>query len=295
MTHAIQCRCYGKINLYLDVVRKRADGFHDIETVFQSVSLYDDLLLTRAETLRLSCDVPAIPVDASNLALKAAALLRNETGCALGADIQLTKRIPVAGGMAGGSANAAAALVGLNALWNLGLSNAKLAHLALQLGSDVSFCLTGGSQAATGRGDILMPVSVTGMDWFVLALPGIQISAGSIYGDPLLPIKSAPQTAATTPEFQKVLERFSKTHGHDAIYNAMEAPVFARHPELAVIKQSLLDAGCVAAALSGSGSTLFGVCRSEAKARRAAKRVTSCETQVVQAVSKGVLCGEGTV
>jgi len=144
-----------KVNLYLDVVRRREDGFHDIETLFQSLDLADEVTLEpRGDgQLTLDCSLPGLCAPEDNLALRAAVLLRRHTGCGAGAHISLEKRIPVAAGLAGGSADAAAVLRGLNRLWGLGLSHGELAAPALELGSDVPYCLAGGLAAATGRGE----------------------------------------------------------------------------------------------------------------------------------------------
>ena len=150
-----------KINLHLEVLGLRPDGFHELAMVMQSLDLADSLVLAPAGegTLELACDNPELPVDGSNLILRAAALLRHEAGRPeLGARLQLSKRIPIGAGLAGGSSDAAAALVGLNRLWGLALGESQLGALAAQLGSDVPFCLVGGTQLCFGRGERLEPV-----------------------------------------------------------------------------------------------------------------------------------------
>ncbi len=254
------CRSYAKINLYLDVLDRRADGFNNIETIFQTVGLYDELHLERTESeLSLTCSNPGLPTGDGNLVIRAARALLEHTGAQRGARMHLVKHIPVAAGLAGGSGNAAAALRGLNTIWELGLRDAALAALALRLGSDVPYCLHGGTMAATGRGEILVPLAPIPETPVVLVNPGIAISAGAVYKHPRLERSEETPFNGMTPTFLAISTALASCGPAPLLFNRMEAPVFEDHPEVARIKEVLCDHGCQAALMSGSGSTVFGV------------------------------------
>lgn len=234
-------RSYAKINWSLRITGRRADGFHDLETVFQTISLHDTLTFNKGDGLTLTCSDPTIPADASNLVLRAAR--------AAGADhlaIHIDKRIPAGGGLGGGSSNAAATLVALGK---------PDPGIALSLGSDVPFFLVGGTAYATGRGEVLTPMP-------------------SMAGIPLLLV--LPDERVLTKDAFARITRYSSPLGIDAyrdfanFTNDFEEPVFAMLPRLGTLKQRLLDAGATWAGMSGSGSTLVGAFASSAARDRAA-------------------------
>ena len=263
---------YAKINLYLDILERRNDGYTNIETIFQTVGLCDTLRFEPRESgVSCACTMPGVPVDEENLAVKAARLLQRETGTTLGAHIAITKAIPVAGGMAGGSGNAAATLAALNELWALGLSMETLEALALRLGSDVPYCLRGGTVAATGRGEEFQSLPALPETWLVLLLPGIPISAGSLYNHPQLERSLEGRLGGVTPAFSRALRACAEGDFARVVFNRFETPAFIDHPELLVAKERLIEAGCIAAAMSGSGSTLFGLCESRHQAEALAR------------------------
>ena len=266
-------RSHAKINLYLDVLRRRDDGYHNIETIFQTVSLHDTLTFQDDPSGRVSltCSRADLETGDGNLVCRAAALLRKHSGCARGAAVHLEKNIPVAAGLAGGSGNAAAALVGLNALWVLGLTETDLQELALELGSDVPYCLTGGSMAGTLRGEKLAPIAPPHPWRYVLVHPPLAVSTAQVYNHPLLEKNTEPVMGGRTASFQRAIEAFEAGDIAGTVFNRMESPVFAMHPVLAEIKAQLLAAGCLAAAMSGSGPTIFGVCADPAEAGRVAE------------------------
>lgn len=232
---------YAKINWALRITGKRRDGYHDLETVFQTISLHDELTITPAERLSLSCDDPTIPTDDSNLILRAARAVGTPP-----VHIELKKRIPAGGGLGGGSSNAAAVLRALG-------GGRKLDEIALSLGSDVPFFLVGGTAYATGRGEQLIPLPPASGIPLLLVLPAERVS---------------------TAEAFSLITRYSKPLGIDAyrdflahpdlLVNDFEEPVFARLPHLRDYKQRLLGAGAMWAAMSGSGSTIVGAFRSQA-------------------------------
>jgi 4-diphosphocytidyl-2-C-methyl-D-erythritol kinase len=254
----IEARAYAKINWSLRITGKRADGYHDLETVFQTISLHDTLIFRDSGQLTLTCDDPSIPVDDTNLVLRAARALGKT------AAIELRKRIPAGGGLGGGSSDAAATLR------VLGEGRDDLARIALELGSDVPFFLVGGTAYATGRGELLTP------------MPPIDA--------PLLLV--LPEERMLTKDAFARITRYSEPQGIDAHRNAgvspafqndFEEPVFAMFPRLREYKQRLYDAGATWAGMSGSGSTIVGrfadaAARDGAAARFSDVRVERAET-----------------
>jgi 4-diphosphocytidyl-2-C-methyl-D-erythritol kinase len=286
----LRYHAHGKINLYLDVLDRRADGFTNIETLFQTLSLHDVLTFqARAAGIELTCDHPDVGPPEKNLAYRAAALLQAHTGCTQGVAIHIAKRIPVAGGMAGGSTDAAAALVACNRLWDLGLDTPQLCALALDLGSDVPYCVLGGTAAATGRGEELTPLPTAPAAWFVLVHPPLLVSAGYVYGHPQLTRSAEQPVQGRTPAFTRALESLAHGDLPAVIFNRMESAVFHDHPELAETCARLRALGCPAAAMSGSGPTLFGLCHDEAHAREVQAGLTGQHTSIAHTVNAGIV------
>lgn len=294
MPATLRYRSHAKVNLYLDVLNKRDDGYNNIETVFQTVDLADEMTFTRTDGgISMTCSHPSLETDDGNLMMKAARVLQEHTGTRLGATMHLEKRIPIAGGMAGGSGNGAAALVALDALWETGCGGEALAGLALQLGSDVPYCISGGTALATGRGEEIAALAPIPETWFVLVHPPIPISAGFVYTHPLLERSTETPSEVVgslrvTPSLSKKLAALGRGDVPDVIFNRMEVPVFQAHPALAAIKERLLDAGCTAAAMSGSGATMFGVCPDRVAAKAVAEAIGEYPTTVVRSTSQGV-------
>ncbi|MCC6699324.1 MAG: 4-(cytidine 5'-diphospho)-2-C-methyl-D-erythritol kinase [Candidatus Hydrogenedentes bacterium] len=275
-------RSHAKINLYLDVLRKRRDGYHHIETIFQTVSLADKLdFEPRASGLSMECTNPGLQAGDDNLVMRAARALQAATGCALGAHIYLDKRIPLAAGLAGGSGNAAATLWALNQLWETRLPAARLHRIAATLGADVPYCLVGGTVAATGRGEIMSALPALPKTWIILLHPELAVSTKAVYTSPHLEKSSERPFAGRTPSFRKAIRAIREGDFAAGIFNRMETAVFRMHPELAELKAALLHAGCKAAAMSGSGPTVFGVCDSEAQARQVAGALPGIRTTTV--------------
>lgn len=264
-------RSYAKINLYLEVLKKRRDGYHNIETLFQTVSLYDELTFLDDTVISMTCTGENLDTGTSNLVYRAAMMLKEHTDYPRGARIQLVKRIPVSAGLAGGSGNAAATLIALNKLWDLRLTTPQLLPLARKLGADVTYCLYGGTVAATLRGDCLSPLPPASGLWFVLVHPSIAVSAGQVYGSPQLTLSAETPFAGRTPGFRKAIRALAQRDMTRVIFNRMEYPVFSETNNLAAIKAQLLECGCEAAGMSGSGPTLFGVCNSQQQALRVAE------------------------
>ena len=282
-------RSYAKINLYLGVLNRRRDGFHNIETIFQTVSLFDELVVEPVrEGIVLECSNPALPCDSGNLVYRAAEMMREEHGVTSGVRLLLRKSIPLAAGMAGGSGNAAATLIALNEVWDLQLPLARLRTMALALGSDVPYCLHGGTMAATRRGEELAVLDPLPETWIVLVHPRLEVSAGSVYSSPLLRRSAEPPFAGRTRSFRRVLRALHAGDIPGAVHNAMEAAVFSRHPELSDLKGRLLTLGCAAAAMSGSGPTVFGLARSKSHAEEVAGHLSERNASIVCPVPQGV-------
>ncbi len=267
-------KAYAKLNLSLDVLGKRPDGYHDLRMIMESVELADDVELTLREDgeIRMSANLSWLPVDRRNLAVEAVRVFREALGReTLGADIRLVKRIPVGAGMAGGSTDAAAVLRGLNRLLGRPFDADGLRELGLKVGSDVPYCVTGGSCLAEGRGERLTPLPPVPECWVVVAKPGFSISTGELFG------RVDGRCVRTKPDTQgliEALERQELTAAAVRMYNVFE-DVLPRHcGEIGAIRGDLLSAGAVGAVMTGTGSAVFGVFpqREEAAAAAAALR-----------------------
>lgn len=289
MSAPLTCLAYAKINLYLDVLNQRRDGYHNLESIFQSVSLADELRFEpRDSRLTLECAHPELPCDASNLVLQAAELFRERTGCPRGAHIVLLKRIPMAAGLAGGSADAAATLTALNRLWEIYLPVSRLLELALDIGSDVPYCLMGGAKAGRLRGQDLFSIYPPASLWYVLVHPPVKVRTRDVFTNPLMECNTQRPFAGWTRAFRSARRAFESGDMAGAVFNRLEHVVFGLHPELAEIKNRLLSAGCVAAAMSGSGPTVFGVCTSYEQAEAAARSFSDYPTSVTCPTRVGV-------
>ena len=263
-------KAHAKVNLYLDVIAKRPDGYHDIETVFHSIGLHDDVMLRRRNDLEITvrCDRPEVPCDGRNLAYRAAKLLLDNHTDLNGVDIEIHKRIPVAAGLAGGSANAAAVLAGMNQLFGLGYTPEALSRLGRQLGADVPFCLVGGAAVGCGIGDELTPLPPLVNAWLTLVNPGLQISTPWAFGQLNLSL-TPPQKNVTI--LARCVQEGDLKQLAGRMHNGLESPVFLGYPTLAELKATLAKmSGSYGALMSGSGATVFAVMQDERSAIRAA-------------------------
>ncbi len=265
-------KAYAKVNIGLDVLRRRADGYHEVRMIMQTVDLCDDLVIERmAEPgIRLLTDSAELPTGADNLICKAADLLFREKGIQEGAQITLTKRIPVAAGMAGGSADAAAAMHGLNELFGMGYSISELQRLGVKLGADIPYCLAGGTMLSEGIGEILSPLPAPPACFLVVAKPDINVSTAFVYGNLHV------ETLTYHPDIDGMI-RALRAHDlkgiTDRLGNVLETVTAREYPVIEKLKELMRLEGAENALMSGSGPTVFGIYRQCETAQRAAEAV----------------------
>ncbi|QIS15738.1 4-(cytidine 5'-diphospho)-2-C-methyl-D-erythritol kinase [Nocardia arthritidis] len=266
----VTVRAPSKVNLHLGVGDLRADGYHDLTTVFQALSLSDDLEIAPAAslTVRVSGEGAAeVPTDRTNLVWKAAVRLAHLAGRAPLVEIAIAKGIPVAGGMAGGSADAAATLVGLNELWDLGLSRDELSGIAAELGSDVPFALQGGTALGTGRGERLLPVLSRNTFHWVIALAKGGLSTPAVYAElDRLRENGNPPRLGEPQRLMQALAAGDPKLLAPLLGNDLQAAALSLKPELRRTLRAGVGAGALAGLVSGSGPTCAFLCDSEAAA-----------------------------
>ena len=273
----LRLKSFAKINLGLEVLGLRSDGYHELRTLFQTIDLYDDVVLRpRPRGITVRCDHPQVPTDGSNLAVRAAEALARHARVRRGVEIAITKRIPVAAGLGGGSSNAAAVLLGLDHLWGVGLGPAGLHPLARRLGADVPFFLLGGTALGLARGDEVYPL------WR-------QVRARAVVVDPGRPVSTAAvfrrvDQSLTPRENGYTIFRFVSRYlegegGFNALSNDLEDAALSEAPDLRAavgrIRGILEGEGCSLASLSGSGSSFFGLFDEPRKAGRARKALAA--------------------
>lgn len=255
---------HAKINLTLDITGLRSDGYHEVEMIMQTVGLSDRLVFEPYHKgIVINCDTPGLPVGQENLIYRAAILLLEYTGQEKGAIINLTKNIPLAAGLAGGSADAAAALKGLNNLWGLNLHFSELLYLGERLGADVPFCLTGGTALARGKGEILLLLKPLPMFGIILVKPPFGVSTGRVYQQYDL---TGGGVRPDTKGMLEAIENKNLSGIGSLLSNVLEETTAFLYPQISNFKQVLIRAGAVGAAMSGSGPTFFGLCEDEDKA-----------------------------
>jgi 4-diphosphocytidyl-2-C-methyl-D-erythritol kinase len=259
----MKLRAYAKINIGLHILGKRSDGFHDLETIFHEIDLYDEIELEVDDRLAMTADSILVPIDGSNLCLRAALLMQKEKDVKKGVMIHLKKNIPIGAGLGGGSSDAAAVLRGLNQLWRLDLPYKKLRTFASQLGADVPFFIEGGSAYATGRGEILEHFSMDMPYWIVLVTPPIHVSTSWAYGH--LKLHRDGKVDGIHTALLKKIKEPKKLQS--VLENDFESSVFEAHPDIHTAKKQLLEAGSVFSLMSGSGSSVFGFFKEEQQAR----------------------------
>jgi len=262
---------YAKLNLALRVVGRRPDGFHELVTLFERIDLRDDISFAPAKEGEFSirCDDRRVPCDQRNLIWKAARVLAEGEGVAMAARITIRKRIPVAAGLAGGSSNGAAALAGLNKLWNLKLSRNKLAAYAEKIGSDVAFFLYDVPFAlGTGRGEIVKPLDMKARLWHFLVVPQAPLLTKDVYGHFA---QSFTKPAGDVNIILRSLQKNDPAGVGAGLFNDLEAPILALKPHLGKLKQRVARQDVLGVSFSGSGPSVFAVVASEKEANKLKK------------------------
>ena len=265
-------KAYAKINLGLDVLRRREDGYHEVKMIMQTVDIYDVLTFVKApaDVFRLSVDSAQIPDDDNNLVLKAARLLFTTAGIDAGVEVTLQKNIPVAAGMAGGSTDAAATLIGLNALYDLRFTTEQLQKIGVKLGADIPYCIMGGTALSQGIGEILRPLPAPPRAHLVIAKPDLMISTKYVYEN------LHANSLKVHPNIDGMIEALSN---QDLIKmcslmgNVLETVTEKENPIITQIKDLMKEQGATGALMSGSGPTVFSIFTEEEKARSCFQKI----------------------
>ena len=272
MSDSLKLRALAKINLGLDVLGRRENGYHDVRMVMQTIYLYDNVTLTKTEEpgIQLQTNLFYLPVDEKNIAYKAAKILMDEFQIKEGVHITLDKHIPVAAGMAGGSSNAAAVLVGMNRLFRLGLSEQDLMERGVSLGADVPYCVMRGTVLAEGIGEILTPLAPLPKCYILVAKPSISVSTKTVYE------KLDAHEIEDHPDIDGViagLEAGDLKKVAGSMGNVLERVTIEDYPIIQEIKNAMVEAGALNAMMSGSGPTVFGIFEDRMLARQAQQKI----------------------
>ncbi len=266
-TNTLTRKAYAKINLGLDVVRRLENGYHEVRMIMQTVGIHDVLTFKAAQSgIRITTDSGELPVGEDNLIYKAARLLTETGNVQEGVEIHLEKHIPIAAGMAGGSSDAAATLLGLNDLFSLGMSEERLRELGVRIGADVPYCIMGGTALAEGIGELLTPLPPAPPCVLLIAKPDIQVSTQYVYehldaaGVWQHPDIDGMRLAIENGDLSGVTARLG---------NVLETVTAERYPVIGQIKEEMLAQGALGSLMSGSGPTVFGIYREEKQARQA--------------------------
>ena len=283
----ILMRSYAKVNITLETLRKREDGYHDVKMIMQSVSLYDKITIKKADRIKITTNLRFLPTNEKNIAYKAAALFMENFPECRGVEIDISKRIPVSAGLAGGSGNAAAVLVGMNKLYDNPFSTEQLLELGGRLGSDVPFCITGGTQLAEGRGEILTPVSPLPEDTVILiAKPPVHVSTAEVYG------KLNANKLAEHPDTSGCISAIENGDINGVairMFNVLETVTAPEHPAIGDLKLQMIRLGALGSVMSGSGPSVIGIFKNKTDAINAKKEISESLRDVF--VTTAVSCG----
>lgn len=270
----ISLKALAKINLGLDVVRRREDGYHEVRMIMQTIQLYDrlDIKRTQEPGIQIQTNLSFLPVNENNLIYKAAKLLMDEFSITDGVSVKLDKRIPVAAGMAGGSTDAAAMLIGVNRLFSLGLTKRQLMERGVQIGADVPYCIMRGTALAEGIGESLSPLPPMVKCPVLIAKPSISVSTKFVYQNLKL------DDTTIHPDIDRLIDDIKAKNLHDIaahMGNVLETVTIPNYPVIDEIKKHMLSNGAVGAMMSGSGPTVFGLFDNEDTAKKAYKAMRS--------------------
>ena len=262
----IKINSYSKINLTLNILSRREDGYHEIETIMQSINLADQVIITKEkEGIKIKCNHPEVPVNANSLAYRSAEKIINRYGIKKGVKIEIEKKIPLASGLAGGSANSATILIGINKLFSLNLSNEDLRGIGEELGMDVPFFIQNGTALAYQRGEKLTPLSsINPPLWMIILNPGFNISTHWAYNN--LDLDSVKREKNNTKAMLKALKEGKSQEIAKNLFNSFESLIIKKYPEVGRIKNRLIEEGVLGALMSGSGPTVFGITQNKEEA-----------------------------
>ena len=285
----MRLRTHAKLNLFLRVVGRRADGYHEIESIFHGIDLADDIEINETAGHSVNVDMRSeadtmdeVPLEENLIYRAAQNLIEHGGGARRGVKIDVIKRIPVGGGLGGGSGNAAGALLALSRLWNMELTRERLLELAGAIGSDVAYCIAGGTVLATARGEQLTQIPAPREMWFVLGISREPLLTRDVYSawDEL-----GHEEEVTSSMMAPALGAGDVNEVASLLHNDLERPAFMLRPELSGKKQAMLAAGVLGAGMTGSGPTMFGILEEEGSAREVAAKVRPEFDRVVVARS----------
>jgi 4-diphosphocytidyl-2-C-methyl-D-erythritol kinase len=262
----LSVQSFAKINLGLKILRKRADGYHDIQTVFQEIDLHDVLDFEKYPSgIAISSSHPDLPLDSRNLVHRAFCLFCERAKVREGLSVHIEKRIPMGAGLGGGSSNAATLLIAANRMWENPLSMTQLKEVAAEIGSDVPFFLTGGTALGEGRGECVTPIPGPKRCWICLVYPGVPVPTAWAYREVKIALTNEPKMVRFNTIFKKLDSHTLRT----TLVNDFEGVVFLRHPFLAALKTQMVEKGAFYASMSGSGSSIFGLFKNRETAEKA--------------------------
>ena len=269
MAQPLELKAYAKVNLGIDVIGKRPDGYHEVRMIMQTVKLYDRITMEKNDSgnIILSTNLPYLPVNEKNLVYRAIDMIRNAYGITDGVTASIVKRIPVAAGMAGGSSDAAAAFVGMNQLFHLGITQQELMDYGVKLGADIPYCIMRGTALSEGIGEILTPLPPIPNCWFLIVKPTFSMSTKFVYENLHL------DEIAVHPDIDDMKEALYQRDligVTDRMENVLEQVTKKHYPAIGEIKDIMRKEGALNALMSGSGSTVFGIFKSKETAEKAA-------------------------
>ena len=270
MIRHLELKAYGKINLGLDVVRRREDGYHEVRMIMQTVRVYDAIELNRTEEegIRLSTNLYYLPDNENNLGYRAAKLLMDEFGIRDGVEIKMKKFIPVAAGMAGGSSDAAAVLFGVNKMFGLGLSKQELMERGVRLGADVPYCIMRGTALSEGIGEILTPLPPMPQCRVLIAKPAVSVSTKHVYESLNLPSLGA-EAHPDIDAMRAAIEKKDLSGVVSQLGNVLETVTIPENPVIQTLKDKMMEMGADGSLMSGSGPTVFGLFTNQTAAQAA--------------------------
>lgn len=285
----MQLKCRAKINLAIDVLGKREDNYHLVKMIMQTIDLCDYINIEEINTdaIIIESDNPHVPTDFSNIVYKAAKLIKNKFNITKGIKIRIQKNIPIAAGMAGGSSNGAAVLVGLNKLWNLNLKSEQLMDLGLALGADVPFCISGGAAVAQGIGEKLTSIKGLNDVYILICKPNFDVSTAMVYKELDM------NKVSKRPDINMLVEYLKNEKIEEIsinMANVLESVTENKYPEIYSIKKTMNEYGALGSMMSGSGPTVFGIFKDFKKANFAMEKlkVSYSQTYLVKSHERGI-------